>query len=164
MRDNKCTYKGGDINHSYTRKFLKIFLIWLALFPILLGPKGEKMGQWTKHMFETDPKCHFFVLFCCLFALFVLQRSLGRIYAFWWLKVTFKILSSSLCHTSCFINEYVQLQNKVPSLEKDTETHTTQTQTSLGGLAPAPYPAKVFTTYFNHPSQSLGKGARFVRS
>lgn len=119
-------------------RFWKAFLSDWPSSEFPLAQQGKIMGQWTKHMFETAPKCHF--LFCFLFLLFlffcflllVLQRSLWRIYTFWWLTVTFKVLSCFPCHKGCFINEYVQLQNKGQILEKDvharvcvwTHTHT----------------------------------------
>lgn len=121
-----------------------------------LAQRGRKWVSGQNTCLKLIQNVTFCFVFCfcfVLFALFVWQRSLWRIYAFRWLKVTFKILSSSLCHTSCFISEYVHLQNKVQNLEKDTCTHTytheTQTQKSLGTLAPASYPPKVFNTCFN---------------
>lgn len=152
MRDNKCTYKRGDINHPYMESFLKSFL---SNSPNSEFPLAQHGRKWTSGQ-NTCLRLTQSVTFC--FVLFVFQRSLWRIYIFWWLKVTFKILSCSPCHMSCFINEYVQLQNRVWILEKDT--HKMQTQKSLGDLAPASYPPKVSTTCFSHSKPVPWEGSK----
>lgn len=117
MRDNKCTYKQGEINHSHTRKGFRILLNWLALFWIPLGSEEEKNGSMDKtHLWNWPKKCHSFFLF--FFYLFFFRDYFGKVY--WWLNVMFKVLSRSPCHKGCCINDNVHLQNKVQILEKDT--------------------------------------------
>lgn len=142
MRDNKYTYKQGEINHSHTRKGFRILLNWLALFWIPLGSEEEKNGSMDKtHLWNWPKKCHSFFLF--FFYLFFFWDYFGKVY--WWLNVMFKVLSRSPCHKGCCINDNVQLQIKYKFLKK---THT-KTQKSLGDLDSASYTFNVVTMCFH---------------
>lgn len=123
-------------------RVLEFFLTDLHFSEFPLAQRKKKMGQWTKLIFETDPKSATLSFFFS-FIFFFFWDYFGKIY--WWLNVMFKVLSRSPCHKGCCINDNVQLQIKYKFLKK---THT-KTQKSLGDLDSASYTFNVVTMCFH---------------